>query len=94
VESAKSVILDRPLTSFAGALATRSVEILSDPLHFMYTKINKFLNKNPDWNLARLPSYWLSKILIVPPTDDDSHSKEVMWLLENMIEGLRNFAVS
>lgn len=94
VESAKSVVLDRPLPYFAGALATRSVEILSNPLHFMYTKINKFLNKNPNWNLARLPSYWMSNILISPPTDDDSHGKEVLWLLDVMIEGLRDIAAS
>ncbi len=60
----------------------------------MYTKINRFLNRSPQWNVVKLPSYWVDKILLHPSTDDDTHYEEVKWVLDALIDGLRTKAVS
>lgn len=93
VETAKINIFKSPLPYFAGVLAARSLLVVADPLHFMYGKVNKFLNKGPRWNVTKLPSYWVYKILLNPPTDDDAHHREVEWLLDALIDGLRTAAV-
>ena len=67
--------------------------VLGDPLHFMYTKVNKFLNKSPKWNPRKLPSYWIDKVLLHPPTEDESHYREVEWVLDALMEGLRTAQV-
>ena len=63
--------------------------VLNDPLHFMYSKVNKFLNKSPNWEIAKLPSYWVDKVCLNPPADDDTHQREVQWVLDTLIDGLR-----
>ncbi len=60
----------------------------------MYAKVSKFLNRGPEWNVAKLPSYWVDKVLMNPPTDDDGHYQEAEWLLDGLIDGLRTSAVS
>ena len=68
--------------------------VLADPLHFMYTKAGKFLNKGPRWDSAKLPSYWVDRVLLHEPADDDGHYQEVDWLLNILVDGLRTPAVS
>ena len=92
-ESAQQIIFTKPYPHFAGAIASSSLLVLADPLHFMYTKINKFLNKSPQWNTAKLPSYWIDRILLHPPIDNDAHYREVEWMLETLTNGLRDAAV-
>lgn len=94
IEVAKDLIPNSPLPYFAGSLAARSLLILSEPLHFMYAKINKFLNKAPCWVVNKLPSYWVDRILLHPPADDNAHYGEVEWLLELLMDGLRTPDVS
>jgi nucleolar pre-ribosomal-associated protein 1 len=94
VETAKEMPSKTALPYFAGVIAARSFSILANPLHVMYTKINKFLNKGPQWNVVKLPSYWVDKVLLHPPTDDDAHYEEVRWMLDVLIDGLRTPAVS
>lgn len=94
VESAREVISTEPYPFFAGVIASRSLSVLADPLHFMYTKVNRFLNKSPNWNVAKLPSYWADKVFLHPPVNDDTHHKEVRWLVDALIDGLRTPAVS
>lgn len=60
----------------------------------MYAKVNEFLNKGPEWNVRKLPSYWMDKILMKPPTDDEGLHQETEWLLDGLIDGLRTSAVS
>lgn len=60
----------------------------------MYSKINKFLNKAPRWDLAKMPSYWVDKVFLNPPTEDNAYYQEVEWLLEALIDGLRTSNVS
>lgn len=40
-----------------------------------------------------MPSYWVDQILMRLPTNDDAHYKEMGWLLDLLIEGLRTNAV-
>lgn len=73
--------------------AARSLLVLAEPLNFMYTKINRFLTKSPHWVIGKLPSYWVDKILLNPPTNDDAHHEEVDWLLGALTDGLRTAEV-
>ena len=93
VDTARERISDGPLPYFVGVIAARSLLVLADPLHFMYIKVNKFLNKGPPWNVSKLPSYWIDKIMLHPPSDDDAHDHEVGWLLDALLDGLRTPSV-
>ncbi|PGH35673.1 nucleolar pre-ribosomal-associated protein 1 [[Emmonsia] crescens] len=89
LETAKEVGLKTPLPYIAGELAARMVMVLTDPLHKLYGKVNKFLNKGPRWEVAKIPSYWIDKILLHESEYDDSYHEEVGWLLGLFINGLR-----
>ena len=93
-ETAKDVSPSLMLPHFAVAIAAQSLSILANPLHVMYTKINKFLNKGPIWKLEKLPSYWVDRVLLHPPTDDEAHYEEVRWMLNVLTNGLRTPNVS
>lgn len=93
MESTRSLAAADPLPYFAGVIAARSLLVVNNPLHLMYTKVNKFLNKSPEWNIMKLPSYWIGKILLAPPTEDDAHHREMVWLLDTLNDGLRTSAV-
>ncbi|CAF9927590.1 MAG: hypothetical protein GOMPHAMPRED_004443 [Gomphillus americanus] len=79
-----------PLPSLTLSLAARCTLILSNPLHTMYTKANHFLTRSPTWDLSKLSSYWTSQIFHTPPTHADAHWLEVEWLLDTLLDGLRN----
>ena len=84
-----AAISQSPLPYFAGTIAARFLIVLGDPLHILYTKVNEFLNRRPRWNLKRLPSYWIDKILLQSPEDSDAFYQEVEWLLDALADGLR-----
>ena len=86
--------LSTKMPSAVAQLATQILTILADPSHKMYGKVNKFLNKGPSWNVQRILSYWIDKILLKEPEDDDGHDLEVNWLLQLLVYGLRNIDVS
>ncbi|KAI9789430.1 MAG: hypothetical protein M1835_001673, partial [Candelina submexicana] len=89
VDTTEEHSLTQPLQSFVGVFATRALLVLKDPLHPLYGKLNKFLNKGPSWNIEKIPSYWVDKILVHPPDHDDAHYKEIEWLLDTFTDGLR-----
>ena len=91
IEAASS---HNPLPYFAGVLSARALMVLSDPLHVLYVKVNKFLNRTPRWDLAKLPSYWVDRILLHPPDDDNAFYQELEWLLDALTDGLRTPNVS
>ena len=93
-ETARAATTDAPLPYFSGTLAAQLLLIQADPLHFMYVKANKFLNKGPQWNVKKLPSYWVENVLLNPPTEDGAHHQEVAWLLDRLVDGLRTPAVN
>ncbi len=94
IETAKDAMSDKPLPYFVGVLAARLLSVVADPLHIMYEKVNRFLHKGPRWNVAKLPSYWVDKVLLNSPTDDEAHYQEAEWLLDALVDGLRTPAVS
>ena len=93
-ETAKNISPPEILPYFPVAIAAQSLSILANPLHTMYTKINKFLNKGPIWNIEKMPSYWVDRVLLHPPTEDEAHYEEIRWMLEVLINGLRTPNVS
>ena len=79
--------------SIVAEVATQVVTVLADPSHKMYGKVNKFLNKAPIWDAQKTISFWIDRILLREPEDDDGHDAEVKWLLEVLVNGLRNAEV-
>lgn len=67
--------------------------VLTDPLHKMYGKVNKFLQKRPSWEIGKIPSYWIDKILLNEPEYDDGYVDEITWLLDLFVGGLRTAQV-
>ena len=93
VETAKAIVPDAALPYFVTVLAARLLAVIVNPLHFMYEKVNKFLQKGPRWDVIKLPSYWIDKTIMKPPTDDQSHYAESGWFLDVLIDGLRSPSV-
>ena len=94
VETTERLLPDEPLPYFAGAFAVHCFNVRSDPSHPMYIKVNKYLLKRPWWDLDKLISYWIDKILLQPPTEDDGLHAELEWLLNILFDGLRSPDVS
>ena len=93
VESTRQTISEKAVPSFVGAFTSRALLVLTDPVHFLYGKINVYLNKGPPWSISKLPSYWIDKVLLNPPENDTAHEEELEWLLDTMVGGLRNKGV-
>lgn len=78
-----------PLPFIAGEFAASAVMVLTNPLHKLYGKINLFLQKAPSWEIGKIPSYWIDKILLHEPDYDDGYFEEINWLLDVFVKGLR-----
>ncbi|KAL9079193.1 MAG: hypothetical protein Q9157_001902 [Trypethelium eluteriae] len=81
-----------PLPCTASIFAASAAPVLADPTHVLYAKVNRYLNKGPTWDVNRLPSYWLDRILRHSPDDtssDDVREAEILWLLDYLYEALR-----
>ncbi|KAF2143907.1 uncharacterized protein K452DRAFT_247410 [Aplosporella prunicola CBS 121167] len=89
VETAREIIHEKQFPYVAGVFATHAVTVIADPTHFMYPKVSAFLTKGPSWNIGRIPSSWAEKIILNPPEDDNAYWKEVDWLLDFFVDGLR-----
>lgn len=80
---------NQPLPYLAGVFATKALNVLQNPTHHIYPKLNRYLIKSPEWRITRLPAYWLSNTLHSQPEEDDAYWKEINWVLSWLIEGLR-----
>jgi nucleolar pre-ribosomal-associated protein 1 len=80
--------------SVIAEVASRIATVLADPSHMMYGKVNKFLNKAPVWEAQKIISYWIDRVLLKEPEDDNGYDLEVSWLLELVVDGLRTSEVS
>ncbi|KAK0259331.1 hypothetical protein LTR91_006017 [Friedmanniomyces endolithicus] len=80
---------DKPLPFLTATFAVRALHVLMEPAHFMYPKLNRFIMRSPEWRITRLPAYWLSNTTLSQPEEDDGYWKEVLWVLEWLIDGLR-----
>jgi Nucleolar pre-ribosomal-associated protein 1 len=91
VETVKSIGLSSPLASIFTEFAATAIEMLDQPSHAMYGKINKFLQKSPSWDVAKFISYWTEKILLREPEDNmKGLFQEITWLLNLLLQGLRD----
>ncbi|KAL9529241.1 Nucleolar pre-ribosomal-associated protein [Sphaerulina musiva] len=80
---------DKPLPYIAGTFASRGLAIQAQPSHFLYAKLNQFLIRGAKWDVKRLPRYWIEQTFLSEPEDDDSYWKEVQWVLDWLVDGLR-----
>ena len=80
------------LPYMAGCFATHALHVQTNPGHFLYPKINKFLNRGPLWRINKLPNYWIENTITSQPEEDDAHWKEVQWVLDWLIDGMRTQA--
>lgn len=84
--------LNHPLPYLGGTFAVRALHIQTQPAHFMYPKLNRFLMRGPEWKVGKLPAYWLANTSLSLPEEDDAFWKEVAWVLEWLVDGLRSEA--
>ncbi|KAJ5489135.1 hypothetical protein N7539_004025 [Penicillium diatomitis] len=92
LETVNQIGLEEPVPWIVGECAANCLRILISPLHKVYGKVNKFLQKAPVWEVEKLPSYWIDKILLNEPELDDGHLDEIDWLLGMFVKGLRSQA--
>lgn len=83
---------DSALPYLGGTFAVRALRVLQDPTHYMYAKINHYMMKSPEWRVSKLPNYWLDNTILAQPEDDDAYWKEVQWVLDWLVDGLRGDA--
>lgn len=93
-ETAQGLKTGLPLPYFASVMAAKALLVLTNPLHPMYSKVNKFLTEGPVWMVDKLPLYWIHRIMYNAPTTDEFHYEQIEWLLEIIADGLRTAAVS
>ena len=77
------------LPYMTGCFAVHALHVQTNPGHFMYPKINKFLNRGPSWRINKLPNYWIENTALAQPEGDDEYWKEVQWVLDWLVDGLR-----
>lgn len=80
---------DTALPYIAGTFAVRALQVLTQPHHYMYPKVNGFLIRGPEWRVNRLPGYWLSNTVLGMPEEDDAYWRETQWVLDWLVDGLR-----
>lgn len=93
-ETANSPLLpvpvsQQPIPYIATTFFIHALSVLQDPSHFIYPKLNKYLNKGPIWNIPKLGSYWIDKTVLEIPEEDDKHWDEVEWVLNFLTDGTR-----
>ncbi|KAI0387844.1 ribosome 60S biogenesis N-terminal-domain-containing protein [Hypomontagnella monticulosa] len=86
-ESARDSIADEPLPSVLIAFACKALEVIMNPLHCLYEKVNLFLTGGPVWSLDKIPL--MQNILQEGPTDDGAFYSEISWLLGFLLDSLR-----
>ncbi|KAI3338681.1 ribosome 60S biogenesis N-terminal-domain-containing protein [Ustulina deusta] len=86
-ESARDLIADGPLPSILVVFACRALDILKNPLHCLYEKVNLFLTSGPVWQPDNIPL--MKTILQEGPTLDRSYYREISWLLGFLVDSLR-----
>lgn len=80
------------LPYLAGTFATNALRVQMEPTHYMYPKINRYLNKGPEWRIHKLPTYWMENTMLSLPEEDDAYWKETQWVLQWLVDGLRTQA--
>ncbi|SMR58517.1 unnamed protein product [Zymoseptoria tritici ST99CH_1E4] len=79
-----------PMPYLATCFAGRAVDVLGNPASVIYPKLNRYLIRGPEWRVGKMPGYWLSNTLTSLPEEDDGYWKEVQWVLDWLVDGLRS----
>ncbi|KAL6860513.1 hypothetical protein ACO1O0_004541 [Amphichorda felina] len=85
-ESSRGQVDVGPVPSAFTAFATHALEVLRNPLHPLYPKVNTFLTRSPVWGLEKLPL--AHDILHGEPSEDDRYYTEITWLLTYLLDSL------
>lgn len=88
LETIKLYKLSQPLPTIVSSMTTLLLRILTDPTDKMYSKANRFLLRSPRWDVSKLPSYWITQILLREAEDDDGTNLEIDRLLVMLTDGL------
>jgi hypothetical protein len=88
----RDIIYTRRLPTVISVFAAKALVIQVNPTHFLYPKVNHFMNQGPKWDMDKVPL--LHKILLDEPEQDGLFFLEVEWLLDILVEGLRSTEVS
>ncbi|KAI1327528.1 ribosome 60S biogenesis N-terminal-domain-containing protein [Xylariaceae sp. FL0255] len=86
-ESARDLITDGPVPSILVIFACRALDVLKNPLHCLYEKVNIFLTSGPTWRSDNIPL--MQAILQDGPTLDGTYYTEISWLLTFLLDSLR-----
>lgn len=87
VESCKGHVDAGPIPNYMVAFARNALDVLQNPLHCLYGKLNSFLIKGPTWRLDRLPLVY--DILQDGPDLDDTYYAELSWLFSYLLDGVQ-----
>ncbi|KAH6659467.1 ribosome 60S biogenesis N-terminal-domain-containing protein [Truncatella angustata] len=69
------------------AFVCRALDIIRNPTHSLYPKINTFLTRGPSWDLDKLPL--VQDIVQEQPTEDGAYYTEISWLLSYLLDSIR-----
>ncbi|KAM3526686.1 hypothetical protein NHJ13051_003305 [Beauveria bassiana] len=86
-ESSRPHVDAGPVPSSFLSFTAHALDILKNPLHPLYPKINAFLARSPVWPRDKLPM--AHDILHGSPGDDDRYYTELAWLLAHLLDSLR-----
>lgn len=86
-ETARPIVDTAALPNTILSFACRALDVLKDPLHHLYPKVNTFLCRGPVWDVSKIPL--VSKILEEGPSDEGAYYTELSWLLGYLLDGLR-----
>ncbi|KAK2024198.1 ribosome biogenesis protein Urb1 [Colletotrichum zoysiae] len=86
-ESSRVLVARGPVASPLVSFAISALDVLKNPLHCLYPKVNSFLTRGPVWQHDKVPL--AHDILHGAPSDDDKYYTEVSWLLAYLLDGLR-----
>lgn len=93
LETVRQIGLEAPVPWIVGECASSCLSVLTNPMHKLYGKVNRFLQKAPLWEVEKIATYWIDKILLHEPEMDDGYFEEINWLLDLFVKGLRTEAV-
>lgn len=93
LETVRQLGFEAPVPWVVGECASSCLSVLTNPMHKLYGKVNKFLQKAPYWEVEKIATYWVDKILLHEPELDDGYFEEINWLLDLFVKGLRTGAV-
>jgi nucleolar pre-ribosomal-associated protein 1 len=85
-ESSAPHVDQKPVPSAFTAFASHALEVLRNPLHPLYPKINTHLTRSPVWPLDKIPL--AHDILHGEPSEDDRYYTELTWLLTYLLDSL------